>query len=170
MDLNRLREQLQQSQPVRVTRTGQLETEEGRPFETKEGTGPSRIKRHTFADRLAEDIRAMDENTGAWHRTVEGQVVFEEEIETNFGVRFHFRMLVPPQYPQVPPRVFCISPDVPKGMEFHTYADGHLCLFQVAEWTSDFTLLDVRNFYCEWAFNVVPKLHGAPGWMSPEHV
>ncbi len=171
MDLNLLREQLRKSEPVRVTRTGQLETEAGRPLEGRDvAAGPSRIKRHTFANtRLESDCRQLDDHTGAWRRLVDGVLTFEEEVETNFGVRFRFRMVVPASFPAVAPRVFCLEPEVPKSMEFHTYADGHLCLFQVWEWQPTFTLLDVRNFYCEWAFNVVPRLHGAEGWISPEH-
>lgn len=50
MDLNRLREQLQKSKPVHVTRRGELRTPDGEARRAPEGAqGPSRIKKHTFA-------------------------------------------------------------------------------------------------------------------------
>lgn len=169
LDLNLLRDQLRKTEPVQVTRSGQLVTEAGRPLEGREA-GPSRIKRHTFADtRVEADCRLMDEHTEAWRRLVDGVLTFEEKVETNFGVVFHFRMTVPPSFPAAAPRVYCLAPEVPKTMDYHTWNDGHLCLFQPWEWQPTFTLLDVRNFYCEWAFNVVVRLYGGEGWVSPEH-
>lgn len=169
MDLNKLREQLQQSKPVRVTRSGRLESEDGRPVRRSEG--PSRLKKHTFAwfGRLDQERTLMKKHTQARECTFEGNLAFEETIETNFGLPFTFRIVVPSNFPVAAPRVYCLSPEVPHTLEYHTYSDGHLCLYQPGEWSTRTTLVDVRNWTCEWAFNVVPKLHGLKDWMSPEH-
>lgn len=119
--------------------------------------------------RMAYECGLMQQHTAAAVRIIDAELCFEEEINTNFGIPFSFRMHVPARFPAVSPRVYCLAPVVPKTQSFHTYSDGRLCLYSPGEWCPDFTLLDVRNWYCEWAFNVVPRLHGQPGWMSPEH-
>lgn len=171
MDLNRLRDQLEQSQPVRVTRTGRLETVDGQERPNADGQGPSQLKRHTFANlgTLARDCAELEANSQARRRLWDGKLAFEETIETNFGVPFTFRMVVPDGFPAVQPRVYCLSPDVPKTAKFHTFTEGSLCLLEPGAWSSDTTLLEVRNWYCEWAFNVVPMLHGADAFASPAH-
>lgn len=180
MDLNKLRDQLKSSRPVQVTREGRLripdEPREGEP--RREPAEPSRLKHHTFAaapwhvadpKRYRAELDLMTRHTQA-RATVGGdELVFEEWIETDFGLPFHFRITVPARFPHEPPRVVCLSPEVPRELRFHVYSDGRLCLFTAGEWRSDRTVLDVRNWACEWAFNVVPKQLAAAEWMSPEH-
>lgn len=169
MDLNKLREQLEKSRPVKVTRTGRLKIDEN--DHRSERPGASRLKRHTFADtgRAAQDHFDLARRTGAAAVTWQGKPALRETITTNFGVPFTFVMVVPDGYPAVPPKVYCTAPEVPKKLAYHVYSDGALCLMQPWEWSPSNTLLDVRNWACEWAFNVVPKLLADQPWMSPEH-
>lgn len=171
MDLNKLREQLERSRPVRVTRDGRLEVDDSKsPAQAGERPPPSRLKRHTFADaRLARDAVELLAHSRARSITVDGRPSFEEWVVTDFGVEFHFVFVVPEHYPYQAPSVYCLQPEVPALISHHVYACGSLCLYQPGEWTPDLTLLDIRNWTCEWAFNVVPKLYGHDVWMSPEH-
>lgn len=170
MDLNKLRDQLKNSQPVRVTRSGHLKVDD-EGGEKPANSSASRLKRHTFADaaRLIRDHLELARHTHARVTTWQGQPAFEERIETNFGVSFRLVLVVPLSFPVQAPKVYCIEPDVPRTMAYHVYRDGSLCLMQPWEWSPGHTLLDVRNWACEWAFNVVPKLAADQPWMSPEH-
>ncbi|MCK6574729.1 hypothetical protein L6V77_26960 [Myxococcota bacterium] len=192
MDLNELREQLRKSRPVEVTRTGRLVFPENAPGgggpaikaaevpdaePTPGRAGPSRLKEHTFAAgwheadpaRFDAERRAMAAHTRARLRFLEGKVAFEETVDTNFDLPFHMVVVCPERYPTLPPKVFCIDPEVPPETRYHLYADGSLCLFLSHEWTRDLTLLDVRNWACEWAFNVLPRVLLDHPWMSKEH-
>lgn len=120
--------------------------------------------------RLARDAAELLRCTRAVRRVgVEGMAAFEEVVRTNFGVHVRFVFLVPPEYPAVAPRVYCVEPDVPRDLSLHVYSNGSLCLYQPGEWRRAFTLLDVRNWACEWAFNVIPRVEVGADWMSPEH-
>lgn len=180
MDLNKLRDQLKNSQPVRVTRSGHLKIDDESGEKGGFGHGghgdgehstASRLKRHTFADsaRLTRDHLELARHTRARVTIWEGQPAIEECIETNFGVSFRLVFVVPVSFPVLAPKVYCIEPVVPKTLAYHVYRDGSLCLLQPWEWSPENTLLDVRNWACEWAFNVVPKLVADEPWMSPEH-
>ena len=174
MDLNKLREQLEKSRPVRVTRSGRLRPDDdSRPAQESEpARRPSRLKTHTFAlddARWAQERALMSLHTQARQIEFEGQRAFEERTETVFGVDFHFVFVVPDHFPAVAPDVYCLEPVVPRQTKYHVYSNGTLCLFLPGEWHSGLTLLDVRNWTCEWAFNVVPRLMAGDDWISPEH-
>jgi hypothetical protein len=199
MDLNELREQLRKSRPVEVTRTGRLVYPNGAGGPTDRDAAaaardpldlsapppaqppresPSRLKEHTFASlgwhetnrpRFEAERAQMARHTQAELKFLEGKVAFEEHIDTNFDLPFHMVMVCPERYPVLPPKVYCLDPVVPAETRYHVYADGALCLFLSHEWTLDRTLLDVRNWACEWAFNVLPRVLVDQPWMSREH-
>lgn len=139
---------------------------------------PSRLKEHTFAalgwhetnrPRFEAERSAMARHTRAQMKFLDDKVAFEEHIETNFDLPFHMVLVCPERYPVLPPKVYCLDPVVPPETRYHLYADGALCLFLSHEWTLDRTLLDVRNWACEWAFNVLPRVLLDQSWMSKEH-
>ena len=179
MDLNKLREELRKSRPVRVTRSGRLEPDENDPIEEPfKKSSPTRLKAHTFAIAWYENDPArfeyertlMESHTNARMHFINGEVVYDEHVETDFDIPFHLVLRSEEGFPHAPPKVFCLEPPVPCEVSYHVYADGSLCLFLPDEWDSSHTLLDVRNWACEWAFNVVPRLLAEHPWMSPEHV
>lgn len=183
MDLNQLREQLRSSRPVQVTRTGRLripddDRREGGGARPGEADEPSRIKDHVFAAtawhladpaRFALESDLMRRYTRASQRIDDGLVVFEEVIDTDFEIPFHFRITCPARFPLQPPKVVCLDPHVPHEVRYHVYSNGTLCLFLPRQWRQDLHVLDVRNWACEWAFNVVPKVLADASWMSREH-
>jgi hypothetical protein len=179
MDLNKLRDQLKSSRPVQVTREGRLRLPDERDDEParREASEPSRVKDHVFAapwhltdpTRYQTELDLMRRYTRAAHAIADGKVTFEEVVDTDFDLPFRFRITIPDQFPLDAPKVVCLSPAVPHEVRYHVYRNGTLCLCQPGQWQPEMHVLDVRNWACEWAFNVIPKVLAGVDWMSAEH-
>lgn len=79
MDLNKLRDELQKSRPVRVTRMGRLYSPDKKDAERKES--PTRLKPHTFAQAWhIDEPERFDEEQALMERFTDAELLWVETV------------------------------------------------------------------------------------------
>jgi hypothetical protein len=114
-------------------------------------------------ERIINEIEKMERNTNARYYIEGDDLIFVENIITNFGTSYGIAIVVSSGYPYVQPKAYAPGIATTK----HIFSDGSLCLFAPTSYKTNMSLLDIRNQTCAWCFAY--EAHRATGeWPAAE--
>ena len=112
----------------------------------------------THPKRCVEEIYKMNENTNAELEINETELIWNERINTNFGLPYFLRIHSGAFYPYQAPKVYAFDENSEPFSADHQYKDGSLCLFEPKEYHSNISILEIRNMACSWLFSYEGKI------------
>jgi hypothetical protein len=104
-----------------------------------------------YPERFCDEIMKMRNGSYAISSFVDGELIFLENIVNNFGTPFSYVMVVSKNFPLKGAKVFLLEPDITHDMAKHMYpSDNSLCLYHPDDYSTSWSLLDLRNQACSW--------------------
>lgn len=98
--------------------------------------------------RAVDELMRMVEHTNATAYARGDTIVWEELVQNNYGTSYDLEIIAGSNYPWTPPKVYAPGTTTTR----HNWSDGSLCLFKPEVYSSNWTILDVRNQACSWFF------------------
>ena len=101
--------------------------------------------------RAAEEITIMNDNTNANLRCENELLIWSEWITTNFGKEYLINIEAK-NFPFVMPKVYLLTPKIPRKFRKHIWNDGSLCIMYPQDFNSKMSILQIRNQTAAWCF------------------
>ena len=103
-----------------------------------------------FPHRAIEEIYKMQENTNSIYFCSGRELIWEVEIISDFGTPYLISIKTDSNYPFTEPKVYMKSPELEDDFKKHVYGDKRLCLFRPEVYSSNMSILDIRNITASW--------------------
>ncbi len=103
-----------------------------------------------YPKRAVEEIYKMQENTHSTFFCKGEKLIWEVEMINEFESLFLISIETDSRYPFTAPKVFMKDPELEEDYDKHVYSDKSLCLFRPEVYSSNLSILDIRNICASW--------------------